>query len=97
MRIRALLGAHRKLLQGHRLVHHPGREVQAAVARLTLLVAGGKSVTPKLKLITAARKLLAAKRKLALKGTVVITDAAGNTRTFTVRATLKAAAKKKRR
>ena len=67
------------------------------VARLTLTVAGGKSVTPKLKLTTAAKKLLGTERKLALKGTVVITDAAGNARTFTIKATVKAAAKKQRR
>jgi hypothetical protein len=66
------------------------------VARLTLTVAGGKSVTPKLKLTTAAKKLLATKRKLALRGTVVITDAAGNARTFTIKTTVKAAAKKQR-
>ena len=66
------------------------------VARLTLTVAGGKSVTPKLKLTTAAKKLLGAKRKLALRGTVVITDPAGNARTFTIKATVKAAAKKRR-
>jgi hypothetical protein len=67
------------------------------VAHLTLTVAGGKAATPKLKLTKAGRKLLAAKRKLVLKGTVVVTDAAGNARTFTVKATLKAAAKKQRR
>jgi hypothetical protein len=70
---------------------------QLTVARLTLTVAGGKTVTPKLKLTKAGKKLLAAERKLALKGTVVVTDAAGNARTFTVKATLKAAVKKKRR
>jgi hypothetical protein len=66
-------------------------------ARLTLTVAGGKSVTPKLKLTTSAKKLLATKRKLALKGAVVITDAAGNAHTFTIKTTVKAAAKQKRR
>jgi hypothetical protein len=66
------------------------------VARLTLTVAGGKSATPKLKLSKAAKKLLAAKRKLSLKGTITITDAAGNARTFTIKTTLKAAAKKPR-
>jgi hypothetical protein len=70
---------------------------QLTVARLTLTIAGGTSKTPKLKLTKAAKKLLGAKRKLALKGTVVITDAAGNARTFTVKTTLKAAAKKQRR
>jgi hypothetical protein len=67
------------------------------VAHLTLTIAGGKTATPKLKLTKAAKKLLGAKRKLTLKGSVVITDAAGNTRTFTINTTLKAAVKKQRR
>jgi hypothetical protein len=66
------------------------------VARLTLTIAGGKTATPKLKLTKAGKKLLGAKRKLTLKGTVVVTDAAGNARTFTIKTTLKAAVKKKR-
>jgi hypothetical protein len=66
-------------------------------ARATLTVAGGQTATPKLKLSKAAKALLRKQHRLALTVTVAVTDGAGNTRTFTVKTTLKAAAKKRHR
>jgi hypothetical protein len=66
------------------------------VGSAKLTVAAGRSATPTITLAKAAKALLAAKRKLTLTGTVVVTDAAGNTRTFKVKVSLKAPAKKRR-
>ena len=65
------------------------RAKKLVAAAKTLTVAGGKSATPTLTLRKKAKTQLARKAELALKGTVVVRDAAGNAKTFSVKATLK--------
>jgi hypothetical protein len=65
-----------------------------AAGRRTLRLAAGGSATPAIKLTKKAKALLRSKGKLALTGSVVVTDAAGNRRTFPVKAKLKAPRRK---
>jgi hypothetical protein len=72
-----------------------GKAKRVAAGGAKLTVAGGKSATPTIKLSKAAKGLLRSKGKLVLNGTVVVTDSAGNKRSFAVKTTVKPAAKKK--
>lgn len=65
-----------------------GERIVAARAKVT--IKAGKRATPSLKLLKPAKALLAKQHKLALTGTVKITDAAGNTRSFSVKTRLAA-------